>query len=123
MTGVRIGKQVTIDRNLQMTRPDLVRIGDRVTISNQVSLLAETTSVHSRLETEFGIYKAEEITICDDAYIGVKATILRGVRVGQMATVAANTLVTADVPDYGVVIGVPGRVVIIRKRLAPESDP
>ena len=50
----------------------------------------------------------------DDAYIGAKATIVPGVRIGYMATVGANTLVIADVPAYGVVLGVPGRVMMIR---------
>lgn len=63
--------------------------------------------MHSRLEKHYGIYKNEKVVIGDDAYIGVKATILPGVTIGKMATVGANSLVTDDVPDYAVALGVP----------------
>ena len=114
LSGMQIGSSVTIDRNVQVTRPDMVVIGSRVTIANAVSILGDITAVHSRLEREYGISKAAAVVIEDDAYIGVKATILPGVRIGRMATVGANTLVIGDVPPYSVVLGVPGRVMMIR---------
>ena len=114
LSGMRIGANASIDRNLQVTRPDMVTIGSRVTIANSVSILGDITALHSRLEEAYGLAKTEPVVIEDDAYIGVKATILPGIRIGRMATVGANTLVTADVPDYGVVLGVPGRVMMIR---------
>ena len=118
LSGMRLGAMTTIDRNLQVTRPDMVTIGSRVTISNAVSILGEVTAVHSHLEEAYSIRKTKPVVIEDDAYIGVKATILPGVRIGRMATVGANTLVIADVPAYGVVLGVPGRVMMIR----PHED-
>ena len=120
LSGMRIGSRVTIDRNVQVTRPDMVVIGSRVTIANAVSILGEITAVHSALEAEYGITKAARVVIEDDAYIGVKATILPGVRIGRMATVGANTLVIADVPPYGIVLGVPGRVMMIRPHDAAD---
>lgn len=122
LSGMRVGAKVTIDRNLQVTAPDRIRIGDRVTLANGVSLLANVTTVHSALGKEFDVEKTAEVVIEDDAYIGAKATILPGVRVGRMATVAANTLVTSSVPDYGVVVGVPGRVFMIRRRPGEEPE-
>lgn len=118
LSGMRIGPRTIIDRNLQVTRPDLIEIGSRVTICNAVSILAEVTAVHSRLEEAYSLRKAARVVIEDDAYVGVKATILPGVRIGRMATVGANTLVVADVPAYGIVLGVPGRVMMIR----PHKD-
>ena len=121
LSGMQIGSRVTIDRNVQVTRPDMVVIGSRVTIANAVSILGEITAVHSGLEAEYGITKAARVVIEDDAYIGVKATILPGVRIGRMATVGANTLVMSDVPPYGVVLGVPGRVMMIRPHGQPGN--
>lgn len=114
LSGVRIGPETWIDRNLHITRPDLVEIGSRVTLASGVSLLGEITAVNSRLESDYGIQKAAPITIEDDAYIGVKATILPGIRIGRMATVGANSLVMSDVPPYGVVLGVPARLMMVR---------
>lgn len=123
LSGMRVGPQTVIDRNFQVTRPDLVVIGSRVTICNAVSILGEITAVNSGLEDEFGITKAAQVVIEDDAYIGVKATILPGIRIGRMATVGANTLVTSDVPPYGVIVGVPGRVMMIRPHGRPDEGP
>ena len=114
LSGMHVGRSVTIDRNLHVTHPHRIRLGDRVTIANGVSILADVTAVHSRLEREFGLRKSADVVIDDDAFIGVKATILPGVRVGRMATVGANSVVMSDVPDYGVVLGVPARLMMIR---------
>lgn len=114
ISGVKLGKHVSIDRGVQITEARRISIGDRVTISAGVSLLGEITSVHSRLESEFSIRRAADVVLEDDVYVGVKATILPGIRVGRMATIGANTLVISDVPPYGVVLGVPGRLVLVR---------
>jgi UDP-2-acetamido-3-amino-2,3-dideoxy-glucuronate N-acetyltransferase len=45
------------------------------------------------------------------ASVGSNATILCGVTVGQGALVGAGAVVTHDVPDYAIVVGVPARVV------------
>jgi len=61
----------------------------------------------------------EELTKGDciiesDVWIGVDAIVLRGVRVGVGAVIAANAVVSRDVPDYAVVAGVPARIVKYR---------
>ena len=114
LSGVRVGRGAAIDRNLQLTHAGDISIGDRVTIAAGVSLLAETTALNSRLESDYAIRKAAPVVIEDDAWIGVKATILPGVTVGSMATVGANSLVLQDVPPRAVVIGVPARVIFVR---------
>ncbi len=120
LTGIKVGSQVIIDRGVQVTRAENIEIGDRACICAFVSLLGEITAVHSRLEEHYGIYKNEKVVIGDDAYIGVKATILPGVTIGKMATVGANSLVTDDVPDYAVALGVPARIFL--KRTPPEDS-
>jgi serine O-acetyltransferase len=49
--------------------------------------------------------------IGDHVYIGPGAKIVGAVRVGNHAAVGANCVVTHDVPDYAVVVGVPARVI------------
>lgn len=122
LSGMKIGPGVTIDRNLHVTASDQIVIGARVTIANAVSILGNVTTVNSRLGREFDVEKTAEVVIEDDAYIGAKATILPGVRIGRMATVSANTLVTSSVPDYGVVVGVPGRVFLVRRKDDEEAE-
>lgn len=45
------------------------------------------------------------------ASIGSNATILGGVKIGAGAMIGAGAVVTADVPDFGIAVGVPARVV------------
>lgn len=49
--------------------------------------------------------------IGDHVYIGPGAKIVGAVRVGDHAAIGANCVVTDDVPDYAVVVGVPGKVI------------
>ena len=61
-----------------------------------------------------------ETTIEDDVWIGRDVMIRAGVRVGRGSLVAMGAVVTADVPPYSIVGGVPAKV--IRKRFANEAD-
>jgi acetyltransferase-like isoleucine patch superfamily enzyme len=76
--------------------------------------------VNSRLEKDYGIYKSDRVKIGEDVYVGVKATILPGVTIGKMATIGANSLVTSDVPEYAVALGVPARIFL--KRTPKDVD-
>lgn len=51
------------------------------------------------------------IVIEDNAWVGARAIVLKGVRIGQGAVVAAGAVVTRDVPPRTLVAGVPARVV------------
>jgi acetyltransferase-like isoleucine patch superfamily enzyme len=51
------------------------------------------------------------VRICEDAWIGARAIILKGVTVGPRSVVGAGAVVTKDVPPDTIVAGVPARVV------------
>lgn len=51
------------------------------------------------------------VTIGNNVWIGDKATILPGVTIGDGAVIAANTVVTKDVPAYSVAAGNPARII------------
>jgi maltose O-acetyltransferase len=52
-----------------------------------------------------------EIVIEDDVWIGAKATVLKGVRIGKGAVVAVGSVVTKDVPANAIVAGIPAKVI------------
>jgi len=56
-----------------------------------------------------------------DVWIGEKASVLRGVDVGQGAVIASHCLVNHDLPPFSIAVGVPARVV--RSRLPAGMDP
>lgn len=55
------------------------------------------------------------IVIEDDAWIGVGATVLDGVRIGKGAVVGAGAVVTDDIPNGSIATGTPARVIKMRK--------
>lgn len=56
-------------------------------------------------------WKVSPINVGDGASIGANSTILPGVSIGKFALVGAGSVVTKDVPDYGLVIGNPARLI------------
>jgi acetyltransferase-like isoleucine patch superfamily enzyme len=50
------------------------------------------------------------IIIGNEAWIGVRATILSGVKIGNGAVIGAGSVVSDDVPDGAIVVGIPARV-------------
>lgn len=61
-------------------------------------------------------FKAEPIQIGQDVWVGMGAIILPGVTIGDGAIIAAGAVVTADVPEQGIVGGVPARFMRSRGR-------
>jgi acetyltransferase-like isoleucine patch superfamily enzyme len=57
------------------------------------------------------------IVISDEAWVGVGATVLSGVRIGKGAVIGAASVLTNDVPDNAIAVGSPARVVKMRKDL------
>ena len=61
------------------------------------------------------------IEIGDDAWLGVGVCVLDGVRIGKGAVIGAGSVVTADVPDYAIAVGVPARVLKSRMDLVSSA--
>lgn len=59
-------------------------------------------------------YERGEIKIGNNVWIGAKATILKGVTIGDGGVVGAGAVVTRDVPPYAIVGGVPARLIRMR---------
>ena len=58
-------------------------------------------------------------TIEDDVWIGTKATIKQGIKIGRGAVVGSHAVVLDDVPAYAIVVGIPAK--IIRYRFDQEK--
>lgn len=119
---LRVGDKVVIGRDSQVNCWLDVEIGASTLMSDHVYVCDfdhRTEDLTVPIKDQ-GIAKSP-VRIGPDVWIGTKATVLRGVHVGQGAVVGANTVVCRDVPAYAVVAGVPGRVV--RSRLQGPASP
>ncbi|KAK8071213.1 hypothetical protein PG997_011416 [Apiospora hydei] len=89
-----------------------VFIGDRVLIGPDACICPITHAPDPDVRREAsGTSFARPIRIEDDCWIGARALILPGVRVGRGSTVAAGAVVTKDVEPYSLVGGVPAKLI------------
>lgn len=102
---VKIGAHSAIGRRTYLDGRGELTIGDCVSISPDVQLL---TAEHDMNDPDFKSFCAP-VTVEDYAWIGTRALILPGVRIGRGAVVAAGAVVTKDVPPLTVVGGVPAK--------------
>lgn len=121
---IEIGDNTTVRSNTKLGAVDSIKIGNNVIISNNVTIYDNNnhpTSVTEReticknlLDDEVWKWKyaaSAPVIIEDNVWIGERATILKGVRIGKGAIVAMGAVVTKDVPELAVVAGNPARVV------------
>ena len=121
MSGARIGCDCSLGQNVNVAQE--VIIGDRVKIQNNVSIYAGTiveddvflgpscvlTNI-SNPRSEVSRRALYEPTVLRrGATVGANATIVCGVEIGRFAFIAAGAVVTRSIPDYGFVMGNPGR--------------
>lgn len=90
-----------------------VKIGQA---NHSISYITTCQKISAEL-INHSLYK-ESAIIGNDVWCGANVVVMQGVRIGNGAVVGANAVVTKDIPDYGVAIGIPAKV--IRYRFDPE---
>jgi len=110
--GIHIGQGCIIGEGNIIRGPGGVKIGDHVLTAPGVQILS---SNHLYGDPERPIMEqgvsAEGIVIEDGAWIGAGVIVLDGVRIGRNSVIGAGSVVTRDVPDYGLAIGAPAEIV------------
>ena len=101
---VKVGNNVYINGNCLMMARGGIIIEDDVMLAANVQLISNNHDEYNRQ-----ILTCQEVKIKKGAWIGAGASIMPGVTIGKYAIVGAGSIVTKDVPDYTVVVGVPAR--------------
>lgn len=114
--GAYVGTGVTMGRNCKVQNYALVyepaQLGAGVFIGPAAVLTNDQfpRSVSPNMELKGGDdWEAVGVTIGDGASIGARAVCVAPVSIGQWATVAAGAVVTKDVPNFALMVGVPAR--------------
>jgi UDP-2-acetamido-3-amino-2,3-dideoxy-glucuronate N-acetyltransferase len=121
MSDCRIGRKCNLGQNVHVASG--VTIGDNVKIQNNVSLYTgveleddvfcgpstvftnvTTPRSHVNRRSEY-----QRTLVMTGASLGANSTIVCGVTIGKFAFVGAGAVVTHDVPDHALVVGVPAR--------------
>lgn len=102
-----------------VTLEDEVFIGHGVMFTNDI--YPRATNEDGSLKTADDWYTVRTL-VKRCASIGSNATILPGVTIGEKAIIGSGAVVTHDVPDYAIVVGVPARVIgDVRDKLASNG--
>ena len=113
---ITIGDGVSIGDGSQVTAINKIVIGNNVLTGKYVLI---TDNSHGSTNKDViaippsfrCMISKGPVIIEDNVWIGEKASIMPGVHIGYGAIVAANAVVTHDVPAYSVVAGVPAKIV------------
>jgi galactoside O-acetyltransferase len=138
---IKIGKQFTLAPFCQLfcqdrTGSELV-IGDRVSLNYNVMVNADGGKIYLGNNVIIGPQtvlraanhrfedpnlpirdqgnKGGAIVVEDDVWIGANVVVLPDVKIGKGSVIGAGSVVTRDIPEYSVAVGVPARVIKSRK--------
>lgn len=117
---VRRGAALMVAGTVELVGPNLVswgvvvhcdehvRLARHVVVSEHVTI---TDSTHQHVEGSWHLdnVATAPVKVGADTWIGAKATITPGVTIGERCVIAAGAVVTHDVPDDHVAVGVPAR--------------
>ena len=109
---IHIGRNVFLNRNVNIVARTDIYIGDNVMIGPNVVINSGSHIYDdvNRLIRDQG-HKKSPITIENNVFIGGNAFILPGVHIGSGSVVAAGAVVTKNVPPKVVVAGVPAKII------------
>ena len=105
-----IGDNLNCNVNVTILDTKEVYIGDNVMIgpNTLITTVGHPLSPKGRRD-ELG--QASEIIIGDDVWLGGNVTVLPGVNIGNNVVVGAGAVVTKDIPNNSLALGVPAKVV------------
>ena len=108
ITNIDIYPSATLGADIKIIHGFGIVIGDKVRIGNRVTILQQVTVGAAHIKTH---YTENDIpTIENDVVLGAGSKILGGIVVGSHSIVGANAVVINDVPSDSIAVGVPARV-------------
>lgn len=115
---VRIGSGCNFGDYLHLTCTNGIEIGENLLTGRWVTISDNNHGTTSLDDLQIAPIKRNinskgKIRIGNNVWIGDKATILGGIEIGDGAIIAANSVVTKDIPPFSVVGGNPAKVILV----------
>ena len=101
----KIGKNLFIDHGMGVVIGETSEIGDNVTIYHSVTLGGISPSINSEEQRDVKRHP----TLKDNVVVGSGAQVLGSIVVGKNSKIGANAVVTKDVPENAVMVGIPAK--------------
>lgn len=113
---IKIGNSCNIGAQSHITSIDKIIIGNNVLTGPRVLI---TDNAHGEVQADIldtapilrPLHSKGKVIIEDNVWIGEGAMIMPGVHIGKGAIIAANSVVTKDIPAYSVAAGIPAKVI------------
>nr|WP_270641866.1 acyltransferase [Paeniclostridium sordellii] len=114
---IEIGTNSEIGANSRFMISGILKIGNDVIMAPDVFIVDSNHKFDSRSISikDQGSYNAKNIIIEDDVWIGARAIILPGVKIGKGSIVGAGSVVTKNIEPYSIVGGNPAKTIKNRK--------
>ena len=120
----KIGKNLFIDHEMGVVIGETSKIGNNVTIYHMATLGGISPSINSKDQRNIKRHP----TLEDDVVIGSGAQVLGPIISGRCSKIGANAVVTKDVPENAIMVGIPAKNVGTTDKefkpygIAPGSD-
>jgi acetyltransferase-like isoleucine patch superfamily enzyme len=103
---IEIGKNFYSNHNLLILDPAKVIFGDNVLIGPNCGFYTAEHPLNQDIRST-GVESAKPIVVGNNVWIGGNVVVLGGVRIGNNVVIGAGSVVTKDIPDNSLVVGVP----------------
>lgn len=113
---IYIGAHTYINRNTFLDSIDSLRIGQHCAIGPSCYITDHDHGTDLNSSPLKQPMIAKPTRIGDRVWIGANVTILKGVIIGNDVIVGAGSVVTKDVPDKAIVVGIPAKVIKFREQ-------
>ncbi len=91
-----------------------ITLGNEVIVADDVTFVSYNHGTNPELSVPYmnqNLENVKPITVGDNCWIGEKTTILPGVNIGKGCVIGAMSVVTKDIPDYSMAVGVPAKII------------
>lgn len=114
---VKIGDRCNIGSQCILTSVGGIMLGKSVLIAGQCYIGGGRYRIDNKEIPimDQGVYSKGPVIIEDNTWLGAGVVVLDGVRIGKGCVVGAGAVVTKDVPDYAIAVGVPAEVIKMRE--------